>query len=447
MSAARPSALSVPSMDVLLNAEIARHLGAFFSLRVSMLPVVAIMLGGLALMDPRPLRLIVLSACGLLALTLAIQEQQRFEEHGLIPRLVFTNALKTQLLHGLLLLTTGGLFSPLLPMTVLVTLTASTLMGRHPLRFALLPVIALGLLLMTGLHLSGWVTAVSPDWILPSETHLMVRVWSLCGVVLFFVVLASVVGVKVREMLERILSQAVAAREDMLRSLEEQARDLTALSGELAHELKNPLTSIKGLAGLLALDLKSGKPAERLSTLRREVERMQGILEEFLTFSRPLVPLSLESVALHFLCQDVAALHEGTLQNNGLHLKVEGTAQVQGDPRKLRQILINLVQNAVEASPAGGLILLRVSESATQGEVQVEDQGPGIRPGWEERIFEAGVTTKTRGSGLGLTIARALARQHGGELALENAPGAGCRARIQLPRVSVAGVDSTERVF
>lgn len=434
MTTTRPLTLSVPSMDALLNAEISRHLGAFFSMRVSKLPVVTGILMVLAALDPRPLRVLVLLAGGALAATLAIQERRRFELQGLTPQLVFINALQTQLLHGLLLLTTGGLFSPLLPMMVLITLVASSLMGHHTLRLALVPVLTLGLLLLAGLHLSGTMQLFSPSLLLPSAEHLRLRVWGLFAVVTAFVALASVVGVKVREMLERILSKAIAAREDVLRSLEEQAHDLTALSGELAHELKNPLTSIKGLAGLLALDLKTGKSAERLSTLRQEVDRMQGILEEFLTFSRPLVPLSLENVSLEALNLEVAALHEGTLQATSLYVKVEGSAHVQGDARKLRQILINLVQNAVEASPTGGTITLRAFETLTHGGVMVEDQGPGIRPGWEERIFEAGVTSKSHGSGLGLTIARALARQHGGDITLESLPSGGSQARMQLPR-------------
>src|SRR5690606_11986556 len=142
---------------------------------------------------------------------------------------------------------------------------------------------------------------------------------------------------------------------------------------------------------------------------------------------------------LRELVDHVVDLHEGIAGERRVELRARGRARAVCDPRKVEQILINVVQNALEVAPAGTAVELEVVEAPPeQVRVYVRDQGPGLDQDRRERLFEPGVTGKREGSGLGLTIARALARQHGGELELvdRSARGSGergCEARLTLP--------------
>jgi signal transduction histidine kinase len=120
-----------------------------------------------------------------------------------------------------------------------------------------------------------------------------------------------------------------------------------------------------------------------------------------------------------------------------VHLAVEGAGvSTRCDPRKVKQVLINLVQNALDASAPGAEVRLVAERTETGGAlVRVLDRGSGVDPNLGERVFAPGVTTKSNGSGLGLTIARSLARQHGGDLLLRSRTGGGTEALLLLPPV------------
>jgi len=262
-----------------------------------------------------------------------------------------------------------------------------------------------------------------------------VRILLTAGVVTLLCLHALQTGLLIQESHLDMFSRLSSARDELLNGHAEQAQALVALSGEIAHELKNPLASVKGLAMLLAKD-REGKSAERLAVLRREVERMQEILEEFLNFSRPLTPLVLEPANLRTICDGVASLHEGLAQQRGVSLSVSarGPVELRCDPRKVKQILINLVQNALDASAPGTSVELIVGrDGPARTIVEVQDRGKGLPASLGERIFDPGVTTKGKGSGLGLTIARGLAKQHGGDLRLRAREGGGCIAELWLP--------------
>ena len=162
---------------------------------------------------------------------------------------------------------------------------------------------------------------------------------------------------------------------------------------------------------------------------------MQGILDEFLDFSRPLTPLQTEPTNLRTLIGDVVTLHEGMARQKRLTFDLAGveTVEVHSDPRKVKQILINLVLNAIEASTVGGTIALQARCERGAAQLSVLDEGPGLSEALLERAVEPGVTTKEKGAGLGLTIVRALAEQHGGSFRLRNRDEGGAAAEVELP--------------
>jgi two-component system, NtrC family, sensor histidine kinase HydH len=256
------------------------------------------------------------------------------------------------------------------------------------------------------------------------------------GMLLFGVGVGISIGLTLRAMFERMLLRALQARDDLLRMHSEQLQALTTFSSEIAHELKTPLASIKGLTGLALVELQQPeRAAERLEVLRNEALRMQRLLDEFLDFSRPLAPLALDTVDGLHIAEDVLELFQGLARERQLSIHLSGPPiEVRCDPHKIKQVLINLVQNGVEASAPGGDVAIEVERGALEATIRVLDRGHGLSGEVARRVFEAGVTTKARGSGLGLTIARSIARQHGGSLSLRPREGGGCVAELVLPR-------------
>ena len=341
---------------------------------------------------------------------------------------------------GVVLLVTGGLDSPMLPMMALFVFLAGTLAPPHILvRFAGL---AMAVIVFLGLASAlGFIPHLMPTIFgggstSPQPTALVY--WKM-GAFLFAIYWGAFVASNVRHVFRQIAVDAIDARDEILRGHDAHTRELTTLTGELAHELKNPLANMKGLAVLISRDVHGGKAAERLGVLQGEIDRLNGIVQGFLTFSRPLIPLSQEEVELGELCDGVVALHEGLAHFEDVAIIARPSGEPGGvhascDPRKVKQILINLVQNALEASPAGAAVEIVPIATDTGARVEVRDRGPGIDKSMRQHLFEPGMTTKERGSGLGLALARALARQHGGDVSLEDREGGGSVAILTLPR-------------
>jgi signal transduction histidine kinase len=424
-----------PGFEEIQGKELSRLFGRLVGIRLVAIPVAAALALALAIVDPARWRVALLGVLLATVGTYFVSEAVRYRRSGFRREAVVWNLLATIAAQATLCMATGALESPI----TYAFVPAALMIGIFgpPRRY-----LALVLAQIAAVWTLAWVelAGVVPDMNLalfgggPRAGHNDAHLVTTAVVLSLVVAVGARAGRGVRRMFDAMLAQALVARNDELRSHAERTEELTALSGEIAHELKNPLASVKGLAALLSESIAPGKPAERLGVLRREVDRMQGILEEFLNFSRPLVPLALDRVDLAALADEVAALHEGVAQERGVTIEVRGgRAEARCDRRKVKQVLINLVQNGIEVSAPGALLEVEVGEDGGIATLAVLDRGGGVAPGLESRVFEPGVTSKPQGYGLGLTIARALARQHGGEVRLEGRPGGGCAALLTLP--------------
>jgi signal transduction histidine kinase len=215
--------------------------------------------------------------------------------------------------------------------------------------------------------------------------------------------------------------------EEMRGALESRDRQLKLMLAGVAHEVRNPLGGIELFSGLLAEDLRAGSSAEatgHVTRIQREVAYLQRIVEDFLAFAReqPLARAPVEAPALLAgACELLAAEAEA----KGVKVEVEAApAQLEADGSLLTAALVNLVKNAVQASPSGARVQVTGRAQAQRYAIQVHDAGPGIPEAERERIFEPFFTTRQKGTGLGLPLARKIIRAHGGELEFTSEPGA-----------------------
>lgn len=324
---------------------------------------------------------------------------------------------------------TGGYASPLIPALLAPAVIPAAAFGRRPITWFLLGelVVLLAILLM----LPPWVTGpiMPPPWVSIG-----------IGVSIVFAVWVSVVNlVSITEVYARAAVTAARMREEVLEQHEARARGLESIGAKVAHELKNPLAAIGGLAQLLLQGSHDDKTRERLSVIASEVGRMEKTMREYLAFSRPLDEVRPSDVDLGTLTDDVLALLEGRARARSVTLERTGESlHATVDAARMKEALINLVDNAIAASPAGGRVSVEVSRAACVTHVRVRDRGEGIAPEILARVGTPYFTTRADGTGLGVVIARAAIEQHGGTLVLESRRGEGTTADIALPHASSA---------
>ncbi|RPJ83927.1 MAG: hypothetical protein EHM18_12840 [Acidobacteria bacterium] len=224
-----------------------------------------------------------------------------------------------------------------------------------------------------------------------------------------------------------------------LQAQEESQRRLAALgrlAATLAHEIRNPLGAIKGLTQVTQERLpRDHDTQELMTTVVTEAERLERLVTDLLTFAKPR-SMALEELDLKTLLADVAQQLRNQAESAQITFQLpapQPPATVSGDPDGLRQVLINIFLNAIEASGPGSKIEVGIESSQQRHLIEIRDEGAGIGDQDPEELFQPFVTTKTRGTGLGLAVSRQIVERLGGTIELRNRKPKGTVCRIILP--------------
>jgi signal transduction histidine kinase len=222
--------------------------------------------------------------------------------------------------------------------------------------------------------------------------------------------------------------------EQMKRS--ERLFALGQLSAGLAHEIRNPLASIGGAPGILRRNPHlEPKDAECLDIISKECQRLNRLVGNFLDFARPRTP-RYQTVDLAATLDSVIELAGHAIEKRPITLRRETLQQlpaIECDPELLRQVLLNLIINAIQAMAGGGDVVVSARPGQDRVLIQVKDEGCGIKPEDRDRMFDPFFTTKENGSGLGLSVAHQIVQQHGGVLTAEANPEKGMTFSLLLP--------------
>ncbi len=330
--------------------------------------------------------------------------------------------------------TTGGLASPLLVMGALMLASAAFTVFDPPwLRGAAFLLFLSGLLALAMLshtsigHLAAPLLASTGPTVEFVTLALMASVFVMMGIYRM--------GCLMTAGYERAALELAERREELCTAGEDRSRALEGLAARLAHEVKNPLAAIKGLSTHMARHAADPKTAERLAIVAAEADRLQEIVDGFLSFSRGLDELNLGPTRPRDVARELEVLLEMRAEEAGVKLAVSGDEKLElhADAGKLRQALLNLVLNAIQASPRGATVRLHVAGECQGARITVDDDGVGMTPEVLERIRKPYFTTKEGGTGLGVAIARGIVEQHGGRFEIRSTSGKGTTVTLSLP--------------
>lgn len=264
----------------------------------------------------------------------------------------------------------------------------------------------------------------------------MTWVYLLIGILLAGPVWILIARWWMRHMIRRTREIAASARE------QGYLVELGSLTGGLAHEIKNPLSTIKVNLQLLTEDLDSPTADERqrrwlrrLQSVDAEVTRLQETLDDFLRYAGRY-ELTLATVDVRLVLTDLTDFFSPQAEVEGVHVRThvgDVPLPVRIDADLFKQAMLNLMINGQQAMVDGGDLILRAGSSGQKVRIEVIDTGSGIEPEVAKNIFRAYYTTKRGGTGLGLPTAHRIVKAHGGQITVDTAPGKGTRFVIELP--------------
>ena len=225
----------------------------------------------------------------------------------------------------------------------------------------------------------------------------------------------------------------------------ERARRLAEIgemAAKVAHEVRNPLNAIKGATHYLKGEIDNTHYTSYLELIEEQVERVNHVATTLLNLARPLKPEFHEGDLREVLQRALVDTRQAILEK-GIHVTIDIPGEIPAipmDEAQIEQALVNIIQNAVDAMDSGGELIFKFSTYESKGcnmpegvELTIQDTGMGIPEELREQIFQPFFTTKTKGTGLGLTIVKKIIDHHQGQITLESAPEQGTIVRIQIP--------------
>jgi signal transduction histidine kinase len=230
-------------------------------------------------------------------------------------------------------------------------------------------------------------------------------------------------------------SERIIAIEEQLRKAE-RLSTLGEMAAVLAHEIRNPLGSIRGTAEILKDDYPPDNPKHEFVDIQiRETERLNRVVEDFLRMARPQ-PAEMKSCRVREELETIVTLVALDARERKVDVVLDSTGDdpiIKGDGEKLRQAFLNILINALQATPPGGKVTLSVHSQGSLVDISVTDNGSGIDSEMLDRLFEPFFTTKSDGTGLGLAITKKIIEGHGGVIRVESRAGEGTIVRVRLP--------------
>jgi len=252
------------------------------------------------------------------------------------------------------------------------------------------------------------------------------------------------------QQLMREVEQTVARLQQREREVlrAEQMAAVGQLAAGVAHELRNPLTAVKMLVQMSREDFEQrGLPAEDLQIIEKEIRRLESSLQTFLDFARP-PRMEKRPFDILAVVNEALTLTSGRAKKQNVQVELRPTREavwIEGDSAQARQLLVNLIMNALDAMPQGGVLQLQAQVNGHEElELQVRDNGPGIAAELLPRLFEPFVSGKETGLGLGLVVSRRIAEAHGGTLIGANLPTGGANFLLRLPTVTQRAMSASE---
>jgi signal transduction histidine kinase len=233
---------------------------------------------------------------------------------------------------------------------------------------------------------------------------------------------------------------AYFSRRQCRRQFNARVEELSKLTGGLAHEIKNPLSTVKVNLKLISEDLdrsdpKQSRSVRKLAVVQKETDRLEQILDDFLRYTGR-VELQCADTDLNEIVTDMVDFFSPQAYTNGITVRAglcDGPLLCRLDKVMIKQVLLNMFLNAQQAMAKGGELLIRTARRKGSAVVEICDTGVGIEKDKIERIFDAYYSSRPSGSGLGLPTARKIIAQHGGEVTVASELGKGTIFTIRLP--------------